>query len=318
MAVIVVVGEVLVDLVVGADGSVEAALGGAPYNTARAAARLGADVEFVGGLSLDRFGRMADAQLAADGVGTGLSVETDSPSTLAVVEIGDGGAASYRFYLVGTAAPQVDADAVVDAVALVRDGGIFFTGGLGLVLEPLATSILEGLMALDDSAILVVDINCRPTVVTDRDTYVARVLRAVERADVVKVSDEDLAFLAPDREPDDAVTMLLEAGACVVVVTAGAAHTTVHDERRSIAIDVPAITGDIVDTIGAGDTFAAGLLAWCVDREISRDDISLERLVDAVAVGHAAAGIVVTRRGADPPYRSELAGPGGAWSAPGS
>jgi fructokinase len=136
--VIIVVGEALVDLVIAPSGAVDAALGGAPYNTARGAARLGADVEFVGGLSVDRFGSLLRERLGADGVETSHAVATDAPTTLAAAEIDDDGSAAYRFYFDGTSAPLVSAQAVEAAVAALQANDVLFTGGLGLVLEPMA------------------------------------------------------------------------------------------------------------------------------------------------------------------------------------
>ncbi len=195
--VIVVVGEALVDLVIAPGGSVEAALGGAPYNTARAAARLGADVEFVGGLSVDRFGSLLRERLEADGVATRFAVSTEAPTTLAAAEVGGDGAATYRFYFEGTSAPLVDEAAVGRAVASLGSADILFTGGLGLVLEPMATSVIGALDAVGAEVVVVIDVNCRPAVIPDRDAYVARIERAIARADIVKVSDEDLAYLLP-------------------------------------------------------------------------------------------------------------------------
>ena len=109
---ILVAGEALVDLVIEVDGRVTAAIGGAPYNTARACGRLGADVAFLGAISVDRFGTMMATQLADDGVSTDLVARIEQPTTLAAAELDDGGAASYRFYIEGTSAPAL---ASVDA-----------------------------------------------------------------------------------------------------------------------------------------------------------------------------------------------------------
>ena len=304
--VIVVVGEALVDLVIAPGGSVEAALGGAPYNTARAAARLGADVEFVGGLSVDRFGSLLRERLEADGVATRFAVSTEAPTTLAAAEVGGDGAATYRFYFEGTSAPLVDEAAVGRAVASLGSADILFTGGLGLVLEPMATSVIGALDAVGAEVVVVIDVNCRPAVIPDRDAYVARIERAIARADIVKVSDEDLAYLLPTLDTAAAAQRVLDTGAHAVVVTAGSSRTTIVTAAGERIVEVPAVTGGIVDTIGAGDTFGAGLLAWWSAAGAGRDEMSLDDLAAAVRVGHAAAGVVVTRRGADPPHRDEL------------
>jgi fructokinase len=302
--VIIVVGEALVDLVVAIDGSVEAALGGAPYNTARAASRLGADVEFVGGLSHDRFGTLLTNGLVDDGVGVGYAPRTDAPTTLALAEIGGDGSAEYRFYLDGTAAPRVDPYDI--PTGSVPAPEIFFTGGLGLVLEPMASSVATAIANLDGETLLVVDVNCRPAVVADRRAYVERIEAVVGRADIVKVSDEDLRYLSPDLDLLGAARRVVDLGARSVVVTAGASRTTVLVDDRLEEIAVPPVRGPVIDTIGAGDTFGAGLIAWWSAAGNGRSEVSIDRLAAAVRVGHAAAGVVVTRRGADPPRRSEL------------
>lgn len=305
---IVVAGESLVDLVVADDGSVDAALGGAPFNTARAASRLGAHVEFVGALSDDRFGTLLTERLVEDGVRIHHAQRTTAPTTLAAAEIADDGSASYRFYFDGTSAPLLATDQVSAAMtaATAVSGGVFFTGGLGLVLEPMATAITAALSSIDADALVVVDVNCRPAVVDDRAGYLARIEQVIGRADIVKVSDEDLAFLSPDLAPEDAARHLLDTGAAAVIVTAGGSHTTVLLDDRIETIEVSALTAPVIDTIGAGDTFGGGLLAWLAAAGVERSTLSLEHLRAAVSVGHAAAGVVVTRRGADPPSRAEL------------
>jgi fructokinase len=296
-----VAGEALVDLVIAPSGVVEAVLGGAPYNTALAAGRLGADVQFAGGISRDRFGQLLVAQLERDGVRIDYSTRSERPSTLAAAEIDEHGAATYRFYFESTAAPLLDRNEVGAAVeALSRDAaGVLFTGGLGLVLEPMAGAIIEGIDQLDDRTLFMLDVNCRPAVIDDRSRYLSRVEQAARRADIVKVSDEDLNYLSPDLD-------LFALGAQVVVVTAGSSHTTVITAESSIDVPVPPISGGVVDTIGAGDTFGAGLLAWWAASGFGRQDVSLDRIVKAVTAGHAAAAVVVSRRGADPPYLHEL------------
>ena len=302
---ITVVGEALVDLVVASDGSVTATLGGAPYNATRAAARLGSSTRFAGALSTDRFGTLLAARLDADGVDTTFARRTERPSTLAAAELDEHRSATYRFYIDGTSAPDLPPGSLE-----FPEDVMFFTGGLALVLEPMAATVLAHLRDLDDRTTVVIDVNARPAVVTDRTTYLANLAMAVRRADVVKVSEEDLAFLHDDLSVDD----LLTGGARAVVVTAGASATTVHHECGVRIIDVRRAAGPVVDTIGAGDTFVGALMAaWTGGLGTaarSRADLAgpggFEALVAAVDVAHAAAAIVVTRQGADPPTRNEL------------
>ena len=307
---ITAVGEALVDLVIAADGSVTATLGGAPYNAARAAALLGASSRFAGTLSIDRFGVLLAARLDADGVDTRFARRTERPTTLAAAELDEHGSATYRFYIDGTSAPDLPPGSLeLPADGLPADE-VFFTGGLGLVLEPMASTIIDHLRHLDDDTMVVIDVNARPAVVTDRARYLANLAGAVRRADVVKVSDEDLAFLRDDLVVDD----LVRGGVRAVVVTAGASATTVHHECGVTSVEVRRPAAPIVDTIGAGDTFVGALMAaWTAGLEMaprSRSDLTgpggFEALVAAVEVAHVAASIVVTRPGADPPTRDEL------------
>ncbi len=296
---ILVAGEALVDLVLEVDGGVTATLGGAPYNTARACGRLGADVAFLGAISVDRFGTMMAAQLAEDGVSTDLVPRTERPSTLAAAELNERGAATYRFYIDGTSAPALDAVGPIEP-------DVVFTGGLGLVLEPMAATVEAMVAERADSAFVMIDVNCRPKIVPDRDRYAERVGRVIARADVVKVSDEDLDFLAPGEEPMAAATAMLERGPKAILLTAGGDATRVVTAAGSAEVPVHEVA--VVDTIGAGDSFDAGFLAWWVASGLTADDAAdLDRLVPAVEAANTVAAVVVGRRGADPPRRDELA-----------
>jgi fructokinase len=306
---ILVAGEALVDLVIDPDGRVEAALGGGPFNLARAVARLGGEVELVATLSDDRFGALLRERLDHDGVGARWAPRTALPTTLAAAELDVGGHARYRFYVASTSAPCLVPDdvAVVDVTP-----DVVVTGGLGLVLRPMADTIARMVVDLPRSTMVCVDLNVRPLVIDDPADYVDRVRAVLGRADLVKVSDDDLEHLAVDLGLDLGVERaigLLGMGASAVVVTRGADATEVHTRSGSRRVPVPAPPGPVVDTIGAGDTFTAALLvALLAEGEVPdlRTEDALDRIAAAVAAAHQVAGVVVTRRGADPPRRADL------------
>jgi fructokinase len=299
VAVIVVVGEALVDLVVDADGSVTAALGGAPVNTSRACGRLGADVCFGGALSVDRFGSMLAAQLTSDNVGLDLVERCEAPTTLAVAELDARGAASYRFYVDGTSAPSYTTR-LED-----RRPVWLFTGGLGLVFEPIAQTVETMIDERPADCALMVDVNCRPRVVPEQERYISRLDRVIEQADVVKVSDEDLAYLQPGVSPLDAARKVLARGPRAVLLTAGSA--SVHVLTTAAEREVPVPPVDVVDTIGAGDSFSGGLLAWWSAGGGGTEQLGdVDALVPAVEAAVRVAAMVCTRRGADPPWLEEL------------
>ncbi len=303
MASIVVAGEALIDLIVAADGRLAAIPGGGPYNTARTIARLGGDVAFLGRLSDDRFGRTLRDALGADGVTLDHVVQTSDPTTLAVAELDALGVASYRFYVDGTSAPGLtaaDASPVPgpDLVAL-------HVGTLGLVLEPIGTTIEWLVEAVPAPTLVMLDPNSRPSATPDASAFHARIGRLAHRADVIKVSDDDLAFLSPADGADAAIEQLLAAGATVVLRTDGGRAVEIRTRDQRAVIAVPPV--DVVDTVGAGDAFGGGFLASWIAAGRGRTELAdLDALVDSVTFAVRVASLTCTRPGADPPTRAEL------------
>ncbi len=296
---IVVVGEALVDLVIDPEGAVTAALGGAPFNTARTCGRLGAEVCFVGAISNDRFGMMLADQLTADGVSIEHAVRVELPTTLAAAELDRSGAADYRFYIDSTSAPALSSP------PLDVECEVLFTGGLGLVLEPMAAAVEQMIAAQHADRMVMIDVNCRPKIIHDRQAYIGRVDRLVAQADIVKVSDEDLEYLRPGHHPVAAARLLLQLGAHAVLLTAGGSEVQILTDSGGATVPVRPV--DVIDTIGAGDSFGGGFLAWWTATGRGVEDAgNLEHLVAAVEAATTVAGVVCTRRGADPPWRSEL------------
>lgn len=300
---IVVAGESLVDLLVEPTMRVAAAPGGGPFNTARTIARLGGEVAFLSRISSDRFGTDARRRLVADGVRIEHVEATDDPTTLAVAELDDAGHATYRFYVDGTAAPGLSTEAVTGALEVLPRA--VHVGTLGLVLEPMA-SALDGLVAgLDPSTLLMIDINARPSATPDPSAYRDRVDRMLARADVVKASVDDLAYLYPGSDAEGALARIAGAGPRAVLRTDGGGPVVVAVGEARVELPSPPVK--VVDTVGAGDAFGGGFLhAWVRDGG-TRDGLrDLAAVARAVEYGMRVAGITVGRAGADPPTAAEV------------
>ena len=293
MSAVVVTGEALIDLVVGVDGSLAAHPGGGPYNVARTLGRLGAPVAYLGGLSTDRFGRSLRSELERDGVVLDWAASVDVPTTLALAELDAAGAASYRFYSEGTSAAEL-------VKALPPDVDVLYLGTLGLVLEPLATSL--EMLDVPADALVALDPNCRPSAIAFPAAYRERLARLLARADVLKVSEDDLAWLSPGVDAVPAARALLRDGA-VALVTLGEQGAAVVTAAGEVAIAPVPVS--VVDTIGAGDAFMGGFLAaWHPRGRAELGD--LEAVAEAARFAARVAAITCSRAGADPPHRAEL------------
>jgi len=303
--VIVVAGEALIDLVPAEDGALSPHAGGGPYNAARTIGRLERPVAFLGRLSTDRFGRLLRQGLADDGVVLEAIVETEDPTTLAVAELDTAGAATYRFYVDSTSAPGLTPS--VAAEAMPRRASVLHVGTLGLVFEPTAEAIEALVAAVDDETLVFVDPNCRPSAIRDPDTYRARLGRILRRSDVVKVSDDDLRWLEPGLAPLDAARGLLRSGPSVALLTRGA-HGAAAVTVEAVS-EVPAPPTSVVDTIGAGDAFGGGFVAWWHRAGLRRADLRDDGAVrEATRVACLVAARTCARAGAVPPRLSELDG----------
>lgn len=300
---IVVAGEALVDLIVGPDGGLAALPGGGPYNTARTIGRLEQPVTFLGRISTDPFGRDLRKNLAGDGVVADGVVTTDDPTTLAVVEPDERGAAAYRFYLEGTSAAGLTA---TEAAAVMPKGvSALHVGTLGLVSEPVGTTIERLVLDADPEWLVMLDPNCRSSAIADPAAFRARIERVARRADVVKVSEDDLRFLAPDDGPDAMIERLLEAGVRAVLRTNGSDDVEIRTRSGRAFVAVPAV--QVVDTVGAGDAFGGGFLASWIGAGRTRDDLtSMDLVCDSVRVAVRVAALSCTRPGSDPPTLAEL------------
>jgi fructokinase len=310
LPVIAVVGEALIDLIVDDEGHVAARPGGGPFNTARTLSRLGVPTTFLGRLSGDAFGRMLRASLGKDGVALGVPAPAPAPTTLAVADVGGDGAARYAFHLAGTAAADLDypmlSAAIPDGVTAIH------VGSLALVMEPIASGV-ERLMAdVPPDALVMVDPNCRPAAIGCRDAYLERFEGMMHRADAVKVSVEDLDYLCPGVPAEVAATTLLGEKLALVLVTDGARPARAFLPTGEVSVAVPEV--EVVDTIGAGDAFGGGFLAWWSANGLGRDDLRLAGPVrDALAAAAAVAAQTCTRAGAEPPWLAQMRSVSTAW-----
>lgn len=299
-----VFGEALIDVIPAGGTRFDGRPGGSPANVAVAAARLGLPTRFVGGLSTDRWGGVLATHLEAAGVDTADAPRPDRPTALAVVALADDGTASYRFLWDDTADRAVSLDDLPDALgtAWLQVGSV---AGAFADSGEVATSLVR---RERDHLLVSCDPNVRPGVHGTGQSVRARLLGLADAADLVKASDEDLAFLLPDDGPVEAIDRWVRGGAGVAAVTRG--------ERGAVLgcaagrVEVATVPTEVGDTVGAGDTFMAGLLVALTDAGLAtRDalhDIDLDTLAAVGRMAAAAAAVTVSRAGADPPGRRDL------------
>lgn len=309
---IVVGGEALVDLVPGdpldstVDGGLRALLprlGGGPYNVALAAGRLGVPTAFLSRVSTDRFGDAMVERLHASDVDTALLQRGAEPTTLAVVALDAKGAAHYTFYVEGTADRLV-----ADPGALPENVTALSLGTLGMVLEP-GASAYEAMLRREAArgVLTVLDPNIREALITDPAAYRARFTSWLPDVRLLKISDDDAAWLTEGADPVAAAKTWIESGVDAVVLTRGADGVAVITAAGELA-HVPSRKVTVVDTIGAGDTVQGALLAWLHTHDV--DDLaSLDAGTwrEALEFAAKAASITVSRSGAEPPTSHDMA-----------
>jgi len=302
---IVVCGEALIDIMPAGDGTRRPMPGGGPFNTARALARLGAPTEFLGRLSTDAFGVMLAQQLKADGAGLSLVSYGPESTTLAVAELDGQGLAEYDFFVKGTSAPNLTPAMLPGR--LPAEVTALHIGTLGLVLEPMATTLVELALREGDHRLVMLDPNIRSNLVTDAREYRDRLDGLVAHSTIVKASETDIEWLLPELDIDGAADHLLALGAQLVLVTLGAAGAIAASSSGQVRVAAPEV--EVMDTIGAGDAFGAAVLAWLHDHASLRADLTLDHdeLQSMLSFACLVAAITCTRVGADPPWRRELA-----------
>jgi fructokinase len=310
---ITVAGEALIDIVVGASGVMRAIPGGGPFNVARTVARLGGECQFLGTLSEDPFGQQLRASLRQEGVCVVSPRESATPTTVAMAQLDEQGVADYRFYLDGTAAAELrPSDVPPD---LLEESTALAVGGLGLVVEPIASTLRALVNARPAKVMTLLDPNCRPRAIRDPLGYRARIDGLAAAVDVIKVSSEDLALLRPGEELSRAARGLLGLGPAAVLVTDGPAPVRLLSAAGERTLAVP--PAEIVDTVGAGDAFVAAFLAGWAEAGLGRPELAdVDALVDVARVAVHVAAAACTVAGANLPIgftrgrlRSRIAAP---------
>jgi len=298
----VVIGEALVDVVHGSDGFVAEHPGGSPANVALGLARLGRDVELIAWLGRDAHGAAVAAHLEASGVKIAPESWGAQSTSLAIATLDESMQATYEFDLEW---------ALADDANLGEAPLVVHTGSIAAVLEPGAAAVTKLLRAARTTATVTYDPNARPSLMGEPAAALGYVERMIGLSDVVKVSDEDIAWLT-GAGPDDIARHWIALGARVVVVTRGGEGASAYlaDGRR---IDVAAQPVAVVDTVGAGDSFMGGLIdgLWSAgllgaasrERLGSVPDQTLRTILERCA---RIAAITVSRAGANPPTSAEL------------
>lgn len=302
-------GEALIDMIPvetsGGDAFVPHS-GGAIFNTAIALGRLGVSASMVTGLSDDLFGQQLRDGLDASHVDTSLVIASDRPTTLAFVKLVDGHA-SYVFYDENSAGRMIQSD---EFRPIPDQTNALYFGGISLACEPGAKAYAALCARAAKDLVVMIDPNIRPGFIRDEARYRQRLEAMIAQADIVKVSDEDLAWLIRDEDGLTTQARALQAmGPKVVIVTKG------KDGAMALLPDGTEVTAasesvDVVDTVGAGDTFNAGVLAELSNQGLldksSIAQITPDQMQSVLAFGAKVAAVTVSRAGANPPWADEL------------
>jgi fructokinase len=297
-----VVGESLVDVVVPADGTATRAVGGSCLNVAVGLARLDVPTTLVTRIGNDDLGRLVAGHLAESGVVlSDGSVVAGAPTSTATARLDEHHAATYDFELTWDLPAQELPDPTTG----------LHVGSIGASLEPGRTAVRDLVRRAAEAGLFVsYDPNIRPAFVRDRDEAWSDLCDLARRSRLVKLSDEDLALLRPGAEEEEACRSLLDGDTELVVLTRGASGATAFTEGATLLVPAPSV--DVVDTVGAGDSFMAAAIALLVGWGVVTDGVGAVRALDDDRVrlllrgAMAAAAVTCSRRGANPPTRREL------------
>lgn len=296
-------GESLIDMVP-QNGAFRPFAGGAVYNTTVALGRLGEPTAYLWPISRDPFGEVLLRPLTEAGVDTDLCPRSDHLTTLALVTL-TGGEARYSFYDEGSAGRMLSA---CDIPTLPDRIAAIFAGGISLVPDPCGGAIEHLIRENHMRLPIMLDPNIRPFFITDAESYRARLDRLIAMADIVKLSSDDLEWLHPDLSPEEAARRVLAQGPLMVLQTGGEKGAQAIWSGQTVM--APAVRTTVADTIGAGDTFNAGVLASLRRQNLLDKDalaaITADQIHTALTLGACVAAITVSRPGANPPWAHEM------------
>ena len=301
-------GEALIDMLPrkGADGAdvYQPFNGGSVYNTAIALGRLGTPTGFFAGISEDFFGDGLLDGLVSAGVSTKYIRRKDLHTTLALVKLADGHA-RYSFIDEGSAGRMLEKR---DLPKLSKALTALHFGSISLIPEPSGGTYETLLKKASKTCVISLDPNIRPTVIKDKKKHLARLKRLMARADLIKISDEDVKWMTGKQEFAKAAKVWLRNGAKIVAITRGGEGVEVFTRQHSLSLSAPKVK--IADTVGAGDTFTAGFLTYLNRNALltkkAMASIAATQLMHAAEFAMKAAAVTVSRQGADPPWAHEI------------
>ncbi len=301
-------GEALMDMLPDVNAGGESVLrpvtGGSVFNTAIALGRLEESVGFLSGVSNDGFGRQLIEKLESASVNQSYCIRSNRPTTLAVVDLSDGDA-TYTFYDEGSAGRMITG---ADLPRLPDEVTTLLFGGISLIPEPCGKTYEELLIQNASDRLVYLDPNIRPGFIDDEEKHRARIQRIIKHTDIVKVSNEDLEWIEPDIQPEEAIQKWLGGKTSLVLLSRGGDGSEAHSKKGIVKADAVKIS--VVDTVGAGDTFSGGFLS-SLNSQVGLRNIVISELEDSVieaalTFANQTAAITASRAGANPPYLHEL------------
>lgn len=313
-----VIGEALIDFIGnGKEGSSDnfaSHVGGCALNAATAAARLHCPVGFLGKISSDMFGvRILEHMVENNVLFDPDLCGSNLPSMIGFLALDEAGKASYAFYSKNTAPTSIGRDELLTALSEHSDIKVLHIGSVSLAVEPGCDAILAAVDMFKPSPVVFLDPNVRPTVIEDFAAYRKRLDLAIQLADIIKLSDDDLMLLYPELEVDKAAKLLSKSSGSHIILTKGKMGSTWYSPQM-FTVDSPIVDLPVIDTVGAGDTFSGALLTFLHrggffgrDGEEPRlESLSKKTIEQAMRFANAAASINCSRKGCDPPSLEEV------------